>query len=177
MKRDKYRKLQCKFTYITLVCLALISNRIINHVKLCSVKKKIRNTVRLPRLWFSGKAARTLSSSRVHHTLSVTHGQFSRVHSNTVYYLRPRLYIRTYECLDGEQGLTADGLGTPFARAQPRLGKHPQHSSNARIVCIYCTEHEQFKYTGKGARYCNSSRMTRYLINFFSPILLITHWT
>lgn len=70
-----------------------------------------------------------------------------------MYYLRPRLYIRTYECLDGEQGLTADGLGTPFARAQPRLGKHPQHSLNARIVCVYCTEHEQFKYIDEGAPY------------------------
>lgn len=154
------KKSLCKFAYITFVGLALISNWIVYHVKLCSVKKKIRKTVGLPRLWFSEKAARTLSSSRVHHTLSVTHGQFSRVHSNTVYYLRPRLYIRTYECLDGEQGLTADGLGTPFARAQPRLGKHPQHSLNARIVCVYCTEYEQFNYTSRGARYCNSPRMT-----------------
>lgn len=40
--------------------------------------------------------SRTLSSSRVHHTLSVTHGQFSRMYSNTVYYLRPRLYIYMY---------------------------------------------------------------------------------
>lgn len=46
--------------------------------------------------------------------------------------------------LDGEQGLTADGLGTPFARAQPRLGKHPQNSLYARIcLCIYCTTHER----------------------------------
>lgn len=110
--------------------------------------------------------SRTLCSSRVHHTLSVTHGQFSRMYSNTVYYLRPRLYI--YICTHesertprrGEQGLTAGGLGTRFARAQLRLGKHPQHSLNARIVCVYCGR-GRGKCIGRGTYtpYCNSPRI------------------
>lgn len=60
----------------------------------------------------------------------------------------------------GEQGLTAGGLGTRFARAQLRLGKHPQHSLNARIVCVYCGR-GRGKCIGRGAYtpYCNSPRI------------------
>lgn len=54
-----------------------------------------------------------------------------------IIYVLGCIYVHTSERLDGEQSLTADGLGTPFARAQPRLGKHLQHSLNVRILCIY----------------------------------------
>lgn len=89
-----------------------------------------------------------------------------------MYYLRPRLYIRTYECLDGEQGLTADGLGTPFARAQPRLGKHPQHSLNARIVCVYTARNMNSSSISTKVHdiFCNLAVDT--LIPFFFPNLI-----
>lgn len=81
-------------------------------------------------------------------TLStVTHGQFSSVHSNIPCIIRVSsslLCVYTYmyeerERLDGGQGLTADGLGAPFARAQPRLGKHPRSILSTRelSVCAY----------------------------------------
>lgn len=74
------------------------------------------------------------------------------------------IYICTHESertpRRGEQGLTAGGLGTRFARAQLRLGKHPQHSLNARIVCVYCGR-GRGKCIDRGTYtpYCNSPRI------------------
>jgi len=73
-----------------------------------------------------------------------------------IYVLRC-ICVHTSERLDGEQGLTTDGLGTPFARAQPRLGKHLQHSFNVRIVCIYCTSYK--RYISKDTWYRNFPRI------------------
>lgn len=138
----------------------------IYHVEIRGIEKEYERYSTSASLIRWENYSRTLSSSRVHHTLSVTHGQFSRMYSNTpcIICVLGCIYICTHESertpRRGEQGLTAGGLGTRFARAQLRLGKHPQHSSNARIVRVYCGR-GRGKCIGGGActPCCNSRRI------------------